>query len=68
MLYTFSLQGGVLREVASDADAAANLELAQWIDVVDGQEEERARLERVYQADLPGSDDVEEIESAADPA
>ena len=65
MLYTFSLQGGVLREVASDADAAANLELAQWIDVVDGQEEERARLERVYQAELPGSDDVEEIESSA---
>ena len=67
MLRLFKIQGTTLREVPAqtDDDAGASLASAVWVDAHEPTEEEREELNTFLRAELPESDDVEEIEFSA---
>ncbi len=66
MLHAFYLEHDTLREYPrKPRPDHATLMQALWIDAVDPDEPERALVEEVLHAELPESDDVEEIEASA---
>lgn len=66
MLRLFKIQGTTLREVPAQADdTKLSLADAVWIDAHEATEEERGKLNTFLRAELPESDDVEEIEFSA---
>lgn len=65
MLHVFDIQRGVLEERAMQPSSVADLEQATWVDVIDAEDNERELLQHIYQAPLPDSDDIEEIEASA---
>src|SRR5690554_7114333 len=66
MLRLFKIQGTTLREVPqTDDDTGASLANAVWVDAHEPTEEERELLNTFLRAELPESDDVEEIEFSA---
>ncbi len=66
MLRVFGIVNGRLAEQkAVDGEAAPWLRDGAWIDAHEPTEEERESLEILLRAELPESDDVEEIESSA---
>lgn len=65
MLHVFDIRQGILDERAQQPATTADLEQATWIDVVDAEEDERELLQDIYQAPLPDSEEVEEIEASA---
>jgi magnesium transporter len=64
MIRVFALEQGKLREheYTDDRDALRN---ADWIDLQEADDQERACVEQMYPASLPDSDEIEEIESSA---
>lgn len=66
MLRVFGIRNGRLAEQPS-ADEVGPLQLKQgaWIDAYEPSEAEREQLEALLRAELPESDDVEEIEASA---
>jgi magnesium transporter len=64
MIRVFALQQGKLREheYTDDTEALRN---ADWIDLQEADDRERACVEQMYPASLPDSDEIEEIESSA---
>jgi|SRR5690554_567350 magnesium transporter len=64
MIRVFALQQGKLREheYTDDTEALRN---ADWIDLQEADDQERACVEQMYPASLPDSDEIEEIESSA---
>src|ERR1041384_2075440 len=66
MLRMFKIQGQLLREEAVDSDAPKDaMANAVWIDAHEPTDEERDELNTFLRAELPESDDVEEIEFSA---
>jgi len=66
MLRLFKLQGSVLREdQQADQNTKVALASALWIDAREPSDEERGELNTFLRAELPESDDVEEIEFSA---
>ncbi|MEH6649579.1 MAG: magnesium/cobalt transporter CorA [Motiliproteus sp.] len=66
MLRVFTIVNGRLAEQkASQEGATPELKGGAWIDAHEPSEEERDKLEEFLRAELPESDDVEEIESSA---
>jgi magnesium transporter len=66
MLRMFKVQGTTLREEAVDIDSPKHAMLnAIWIDAHEPTDEEREELNTFLRAELPESDDVEEIEFSA---
>lgn len=67
MLRMFKIQGATLREapVQQEEDTKLALANAVWIDAHESSEEERENLNTFLRAELPESDDVEEIEFSA---
>ncbi len=66
MLRMFKIQGQLLREEAVDSDAPkVAMANAVWIDAHEPTDEEREELNTFLRAELPESDDVEEIEFSA---
>jgi magnesium transporter len=66
MLRLFKLQGSTLREdLQADENTKVALANALWIDAREPSDEEREELNTFLRAELPESDDVEEIEFSA---
>lgn len=66
MLRFFKIKNGLIKEIPKDEGTLANMQVeADWIDVIEPDEEERKQLRILLRADLPESDDVEEIEASA---
>ncbi len=67
MLRMFKIQGTTLREVPAQQEEDAKVALANavWVDAHEPSEEERENLNTFLRAELPESDDVEEIEFSA---
>ncbi|HTF83884.1 magnesium/cobalt transporter CorA [Cellvibrio sp. ARAG 10.3] len=67
MLRLFKIQGTTLREVPAqqEEDTKVSLANAVWVDAHEPSEEERENLNTFLRAELPESDDVEEIEFSA---
>lgn len=66
MLRTYAISGDrIVEDRSADADSAAGLARARWIDAQEASEEERAALAHFLSAELPEDEDVEEIESSA---
>lgn len=66
MLRMFKIQGQLLREEAVNADAPKMaMANAVWIDAHEPSDEEREELNTFLRAELPESDDVDEIEFSA---
>ncbi|WP_341937779.1 magnesium/cobalt transporter CorA [Marinimicrobium sp. C2-29] len=66
MLRMFNIRGATLRDQPVDEDnLKAALDDAVWIDAHEPTEEERGLLNTFLRAELPESDDVEEIEFSA---
>ncbi len=66
MLRLFKIQGSTLREdQTADENTKVALANALWIDAREPSDEEREELNRFLRAELPESDDVEEIEFSA---
>ena len=66
MLRMFKVQGALLREEAIDTDAPkVSMTDAVWIDAHEPTDDEREELNSFLRAELPESDDVEEIEFSA---
>jgi len=64
MLTAFALRNEHLIEIQADTKPE-QLRNALWIDLIDPSEEERTRVESLYQQALPAADEVEEIEATA---
>lgn len=64
MLRAFSAKNGRLRQ-RKDAESSTSLQEALWLDLTEPGEDERAQIQQFVQAELPETDDVEEIESSA---
>ncbi len=64
MLTSYVQVKGRLKPVASENDASP-VARAMWIDLVDPSEEERRRVDELFQKQLPEAEDVEEIEATA---
>jgi magnesium transporter len=66
MLRLFKMQGSSLREdLVSDENTKVALANALWIDAREPSDDEREELNTFLRAELPESDDVEEIEFSA---
>ncbi|WP_127476102.1 magnesium/cobalt transporter CorA [Sulfurivermis fontis] len=66
MLRLFSIDGGLIREIVCPTDEIGDcLAEADWIDAYEPNDAERLLLESMLHADLPESDEVEEIEASA---
>jgi magnesium transporter len=66
MLRLFKLQGSTLREdLQADENTKVALANALWIDAREPSDDERGELNTFLRAELPESDDVEEIEFSA---
>jgi len=66
MLRMFKIQGQLLREEAVNSESAkVSMSNAVWIDAHEPSDEEREELNTFLRAELPESDDVEEIEFSA---
>jgi len=65
MLHIFRIENGVLREKEVDTLMPALAEEGSWIDLVDAEEAERNLVQQFLQAELPDSEDMEEIEASA---
>jgi magnesium transporter len=66
MLRLFKLQGSTLREdLQTDQNTKVALANALWIDAREASDDEREELNTFLRAELPESDDVEEIEFSA---
>jgi magnesium transporter len=65
MLRLFKLQGSTLREDQADDNTKVALANALWIDAREPSDDEREELNTFLRAELPESDDVEEIEFSA---
>lgn len=66
MLRMFNIQGNTLRDQPSDDENLKDaLNRAIWVDAHEPTEEEREALNTFLRAELPESDDVEEIEFSA---
>ncbi len=67
MLRMFNIQGTTLREQTTQADDDIKQVMSQavWIDAHEPSDEERDQINRILRAELPESDDVEEIEFSA---
>lgn len=66
MLRLFKLQGSTLREdLQADENTKVALANALWIDAREASDDERGELNTFLRAELPESDDVEEIEFSA---
>ncbi len=66
MLRLFSIHNGAIKEQAlPEAPLKHAVEGASWIDAHDPSDEERQELQLLLHAELPESDDVEEIEFSA---
>ena len=66
MLRMFDIQGAKLRDQNVDPDnVKAAMGTAIWIDAAEPTEDERDELNKFLRAELPESDDVEEIEFSA---
>ncbi|ARU29716.1 magnesium/cobalt transporter CorA [Cellvibrio sp. PSBB006] len=67
MLRMFKIQGTTLREVPAQQEEDTKVALANavWVDAHEPSEEERENLNTFLRAELPESDDVEEIEFSA---
>lgn len=66
MLRLFKLQGSILREdKQADENTKVALANAIWIDAREASDDEREELNTFLRAELPESDDVEEIEFSA---
>lgn len=66
MLRLFKLQGSTLREdLQADQNTKVALANALWIDAREASDDEREELNTFLRAELPESDDVEEIEFSA---
>jgi magnesium transporter len=65
MLRLFKLQGSTLREDQADENTKVALANALWIDAREPSDDEREELNTFLRAELPESDDVEEIEFSA---
>ena len=65
MLHIFRIENGVLREKDVDTIMPSLAEDGSWIDLVDAEEDERNLVQQFLQAELPDSDDMEEIEASA---
>ncbi len=66
MLRLFKLQGSTLREdLQADENTKVALANALWIDAREASDDEREELNTFLRAELPESDDVEEIEFSA---
>lgn len=66
MLRFFKIRDGLIHQIkADDSNITALLNDADWIDMNDPDERERAQLRPFVSTDLPGSTDVEEIETSA---
>lgn len=66
MLRMFKIQGQLLREEALNTEELkASMAHAVWIDAHEPTDEERDELNTFLRAELPESDDVEEIEFSA---
>ncbi|REG83705.1 magnesium/cobalt transporter CorA [Marinomonas pollencensis] len=66
MLKYFKINNGLIKEIPKGEGTLAHRQAeADWIDVIEPDEEERKQLRMLLRADLPESDDVEEIEASA---
>ncbi|OZC35863.1 magnesium and cobalt transport protein CorA [Marinobacter vinifirmus] len=66
MLRLFKIEEGLIREIEFTADQISGcLPEAEWIDAHEPDVDERRLLERLLHADLPESEEVEEIEASA---
>jgi magnesium transporter len=65
MLHTFEIERNRLFERGNPPTGQQDLAGAAWIDAVAPEEADREMLEPLYQAPLPESEDVEEIEASA---
>ena len=66
MLRMFKIQGQLLREEAVNTDELkATMANAVWIDAHEPSDDEREELNTFLRAELPESDDVDEIEFSA---
>ena len=66
MLRLFTSENGLLREKRLQTPPTQEtLFQLLWIDAIDPSDEERNRIEQLLNAELPDSDDVEEIEASA---
>jgi magnesium transporter len=66
MLRLFTSENGLLREKRLQTPPTQEtLSQLLWIDAIDPSDEERNRIEQLLNAELPDSDDVEEIEASA---
>lgn len=66
MLRLFISENGLLREQRlPHPPQHEELTRLLWIDAIDPSDEERARIEQLLNAELPDSDEVEEIEASA---
>ncbi|MEL0635469.1 MULTISPECIES: magnesium/cobalt transporter CorA [Marinomonas] len=66
MLRFFKINNGLIKEIPKDDGSISSMHKdADWIDVIEPDEEERKQLRILLRTDLPESDDVEEIEASA---
>src|SRR5690606_30046542 len=66
MLRMFKIEGAVLREDSAQSEDRKNvISNAVWIDAHEPSEEEREELNTFLRAELPETDDVDEIEFSA---
>lgn len=66
MIRFFKINNGLIREIPRDNDNNFVMHReADWIDVNEPDEEERRQLRLLLRADVPESEDVEEIEASA---
>lgn len=66
MLRLYKIENGLIREMPfAEGQYHDLLDNADWIDIHDPDDSERLILERMLLADLPESDEIEEIEASA---
>ncbi len=66
MLRSFTINNGrIVEDRSEETPLAERLSRAHWIDAVDADSSERAKLSNFLTAELPEDEDVEEIESSA---
>lgn len=66
MLRLFSVDQGIIKNLMVEPEQVEQyLHSANWIDARDPDEKERQLLEKLVHHDLPGADDIDEIEASA---
>lgn len=66
MLRLFRINNGLITELpAAEENTLPDIQQADWIDVLEPNEDERALLQKLLHTDLPELDEVEEIEGSA---